>query len=185
MFCSRKTTMLAVSSAWVTGGMVGLARAAKYSVRKGTDGMDAESERFGALLAAMTRAVCAGDGKAAAACFTPAGVYHDGFYGEFAGREAIARMIRDFFHRDASDFEWQVFDVCSDGRVGYARYRFSYVSKIAGSAGRRIGFSGISFCVLQGGRIKRYGEIFERAPVLAQLGFADERILKAMKHWAG
>ncbi|HMA88615.1 MAG TPA: nuclear transport factor 2 family protein [Burkholderiales bacterium] len=147
--------------------------------------MNDANESFGQLLSQMTRAICRGQAVEAADCFTPDGVYHDGFYGEFAGREAIARMIRDFFHRDASDFEWQVFDVCSDGRVGYARYRFSYVSKIAGSAGRRIGFSGISFCVLQGGRIKRYGEIFERAPVLAQLGFADERILKAMKHWAG
>ena len=143
------------------------------------------SESFGQLLLHMTRAICRGEAVAAADCFTPDGVYHDGFYGEFAGREAIARMIRDFFHRDASDFEWQVSDACSDGRVGYARYRFSYVSKIAGSVGRRIGFSGISFCVLQGGRIRRYGEIFERAPVLAQLGFADERILKAVKRWAG
>jgi len=147
--------------------------------------MNDANESFGRLLSHMTRAICRGEAAEAADCFTPDGVYHDGFYGEFAGREAIARMIRDFFHRDASDFEWQVSDVCSDGRVGYARYRFSYVSKIAGSVGRRIGFSGISFCVLQGGRIRRYGEIFERAPVLAQLGFADERILKAVKRWAG
>lgn len=143
------------------------------------------SASFAQLLSRMTAAICRGDAHAAVDCFTPDGVYHDGFYGEFAGREAIARMIRDFFHRDASDFEWQVSDACSDGRVGYARYRFSYVSKIAGSVGRRIGFSGISFCVLQGGRIRRYGEIFERAPVLTQLGFADERILKAVKRWAG
>jgi len=32
--------------------------------------------------------------------------------------------------------------------------------------------------------IHRYGEIFERAPVLAKLGFADERILRAVKRWA-
>lgn len=147
--------------------------------------MNDASESFARLLSRMTGAICRAEAVEAAQCFTSDGVYHDGFYGEFVGREAIARMIRDFFYRDARDFEWLVSDACSDGRVGYARYRFSYISKISGSEGRRIGFSGISFCVLQGGHIGRYGEIFERAPVLAQLGFADERILKAVKRWAG
>jgi hypothetical protein len=39
--------------------------------------------------------------------------------------------------------------------------------------------SGISCCELEGELIRRYGETFERAPVLAQLGFPDERILKS------
>ena len=146
--------------------------------------MTETSRNLDQLLVRMTTAICNGDAEAAAACFTPEGVYHDGFYGEFAGREAIARMITHFFHRDARDFEWRLSDACSDGHMGYARYRFSYVSKIRGSEGRRIGFSGISFCMLEGSHIRRYGEIFERAPVLAQLGFADERILKAVKRWA-
>lgn len=141
-------------------------------------------EAFAKLLERMTAAVCAGDAQGVAACFTPQGVYHDGFYGEFAGREPIARMVRDFFHRDARDFAWRVFDACSDGRFGYARYEFSYVSKMAGSEGRRVGFSGICCCELDGGLIRRYGESFERAPVLASLGFADERILRAVKRWA-
>jgi hypothetical protein len=146
--------------------------------------MSDANQAFEELLTRMTAAICRGDVGSAAACFTADGVYHDGFYGEFSGREAIARMVTDFFYRDARDFEWQVSDACSDGRVGYARYRFSYTSKIPGTEGRRIGFSGISFCVLGGKHIRRYIEIFERAPVLAQLGFADERILKAVRRWA-
>ena len=146
--------------------------------------MNPDSQRFEALLQAMTRAICAGDGQAAAACFTPAGVYHDGFYGEFAGREAIARMVTDYFHRDARDFEWRLRDSLSDGRIGFARYAFSYTSTMAGSEGRKAGFSGISFCELEGGLIRRYGEEFDRAPVLAQLGFADERIVKSVRRWA-
>jgi hypothetical protein len=39
-------------------------------------------------------------------------------------------------------------------------------------------------CELEGELIRHYGEIFERAPALAQLGFSDERILKAVKRWA-
>ena len=83
--------------------------------------MNPESARFEALLGAMTRAICAGDGAGAAACFTPGGVYHDGFYGEFAGREAIARMVTGYFHRDARDFDWRLLDALSDGRIGLAR----------------------------------------------------------------
>ena len=139
---------------------------------------------FASLLARMAQAICAGDADGAAACFTAEGVYHDGFYGEFRGRADIARMVREFFHRDARDFRWSFDDAVSDGRIGYARYDFSYVSKIPGAEGRAAGFSGISRCQLHGGLIARYDEVFERAPVLAKLGFSDERILKAVKGWA-
>jgi hypothetical protein len=133
----------------------------------------------------MTSAICRGDAEAAAACFAPDGVYHDGFYGEFAGRAEIARMLREFFYRDARDFEWKLADAVCDGRIGYARYDFSYVSKLSGSEGKKAGFAGICCCELEGGLLRRYSEIFDRAPVLAQLGFADERIVKTVKRWAG
>lgn len=144
-----------------------------------------DSPAFHALLIRMTSAICTGDAEGAAACFTPNGVYHDGFYGEFAGRVEIVRMLRDFFYRDARDFEWTLADAVSDGRMGYARYAFSYTSKIAGAEGRRAGFPGISCCRLEGGLIARYEESFERAPVLVQLGFPGERILKSVRRWSG
>ncbi len=141
------------------------------------------TEAFAALLARMTRAICAGDGAGAAACFAPEGVYHDGFYGEFQGRDEIARMV-GIFHRDARDFRWTLADALSDGRLGYARYDFRYVSRLPGAEGRPAGFAGTSFCRLEGGLILRYEEQFERAPVLAQLGFPDERIVKSVRRWA-
>lgn len=146
--------------------------------------MTPETRKFESLYGAMTRAICAGDGAAAAACFTAEGAYHDGFYGEFAGRAAIARMVTDYFHRDARDFQWRLLEALSDGRVGFARYDFRYVSKVAGAEGRAAGFTGISFCELEGGLIRRYSEEFDRAPVLSKLGFPDERILKSIRRWA-
>jgi len=146
--------------------------------------MNEPTHAFARLLERMTAAICAGDAEGAAARFTPEGVYHDGFYGEFAGRAEIARMVREYFHRDAREFTWRVHDVLSDGRIGYARYAFSYTSKLPGAEGRRTGFSGVICCQLEGGLIHRYGEIFERAPVLAKLGFAEARILKAVRRWA-
>jgi len=146
--------------------------------------MEDTTKAFEALLVCMTRAICRGDGAGAAACFTPHGVYHDGFYGEFSGRDAIAHMVTDYFQRDAREFEWTVLDALSNGRVGYARYEFRYVSKIAGAEGRAAGFPGISFCELEGGLLRRYAEQFDRAPVLAKLGFPDERILRSVRRWA-
>jgi uncharacterized protein (TIGR02246 family) len=140
---------------------------------------------FRALLERMTQAICRGDGEAAAACFAESGVYHDGFYGEFKGRAAIADMVRRLFHGNARDFSWALSDVVVEGDVGYASYDFSYGSKMPGSEGRRAGFSGTCKVRMKDGLIARYEEIFERAQVLARLGFADERILKSVRKWAG
>ena len=146
-------------------------------------GMD--HAEFGKLLTRMTGAICVGDIDGATACFAADGVYHDGFYGEFRGHAEIARMLREFFYGDARDFEWRVLDPVCDGRIGYARYEFSYQPTMAGAPAHRVGFPGISRCELEGGLIRHYGEIFERAPVLAKLGFADARILKSVRRWAG
>ena len=140
---------------------------------------------FEALLERMTRAICRGDGAAAAECFAETGVYHDGFYGEFKGRAAIADMVTRHFHGAARDFSWVLSDAIAEEDVGYASYEFSYVSKMPGSEGKRAGFSGICKVRLKDGLIERYEEIFERAQVLARLGFAGERILKSVRKWAG
>ncbi len=142
------------------------------------------STEFRALIERMTQAICCGDGAAAAACFIPDGIYHDGFYGEFRGREAIRGMVENHFHANARDFSWALSDALSDGKLAYARYRFSYVSKIPGSVGTRVFFSGISQVRLQDGLISRYGEVFDRGVALAQMNFAPERIAKSLARWA-
>lgn len=146
--------------------------------------MSDPSSEFRALLERMTQAICRGDGAAAAACFTPEGIYHDGYYGEFRGREAICGMVEKHFHANASDFTWKLSDTLSDGSLAYARYDFSYVSKLPDSAGVRVYFAGIAQLRLKDGLIERYGEVFDRGLALAQMNFAPERIAKSLKRWA-
>ena len=146
--------------------------------------MSDPSNAFRALIERMTRAICRGDGAAAAACFIPDGIYHDGFYGEFRGREAIRGMVENHFHANARDFSWTLSDALSDRTLGYARYGFSYISKVPGSEGKRVFFSGISQVRLQDGLISRYGEVFDRGIALAQMNFAPERIAKSLTRWA-
>lgn len=147
--------------------------------------MSNPSGEFRALIERMTQAICRGDGAAAAACFVTDGIYHDGFYGEFRGRDAIRGMVEDHFHANARDFTWKVSDALSDGKLGYARYAFSYLSKIAGSEGQRVYFSGISQVKLKDGLIAHYSEVFDRGVALAQMNFAPERMAKSLKRWAG
>ena len=146
--------------------------------------MENTSAEFRALLARITQAICRGDGAAVAACFIPDGTYHDGFYGEFRGREAIRGMVENHFHANARDFAWTLHEALSDGSLGFARYGFSYTSKLSGSEGVRVFFVGISQVRLQDGLVAHYSEVFDRGVALAQMNFAPERIAKSLKRWS-
>ena len=146
--------------------------------------MSDPSIEFRSLLERLTQAICRGDGAAAAACFTPDGIYHDGFYGEFRGREAIRDMVENRFHANARDFAWTLSDALSDGKLAYVKYGFSYTSKIAPSEGARVFFAGISQVRLQDGLITHYSEVFDRGTALIQMNFPPERIVKSLARWA-
>lgn len=133
---------------------------------------------FDTILKDFTRAVEAGDGKALAALFTPDGVYHDGFYGANEGRQAIVRMLEEEFWGHAESLRWRMLDPVCDGRVGYARYLFSYESKLPGVEGQTVLFDGISQFTFEGDLIACYREQFNTGMAMAQLDFAPDRIAK-------
>jgi uncharacterized protein (TIGR02246 family) len=131
-----------------------------------------------AMLRDFCDAVARRDGKAFAALFTQDGVYHDVFYGEFAGRERIAQMIDDWFYRTATDFRWRMHDPISDGATLYARYTFSYRSKLPEANGARVMFEGVAIMTLREGRIASYREVANTIPAFVAMNFAPERIVK-------
>lgn len=130
---------------------------------------------FAELIREMTQAACRGEGRAVAACFTPDGIYHDVFYGSFQG-PAIAEMIEKYFHRDAKEFRWDIHDPIEAGGTGYARYVFSFASKLAGHEGNRAGFEGVAICRLKDGLIADYREVAEVSTGLSMIGFDDGRL---------
>jgi len=134
---------------------------------------------FTEMLARFAAAVAANDGAGFAALFTEDGVYDDGFFGEYHGRKALAEMLQHF-HDTGSNYRWDFFDALSDGRTGYARYRFSYASGMPGAEGKPVVFEGISFFTFRDGLIARYAESFDRGMALAQQDFAAERIKKVL-----
>ena len=140
---------------------------------------------FEAVLERFTAAVEAGDGEALASLFTPDGTYVDRFYGAKTGREAIAGMLEREFWGHAEGFTWRMFEPVCDGAYGYARYLFSYVSRLRGVEGRTVVFDGFSqyrFDPTRGDDlIVCYREQFNTGMAMAQLDFPPERIAKHLR----
>ncbi|MFT4581280.1 MAG: hypothetical protein ACI915_004179 [Gammaproteobacteria bacterium] len=138
---------------------------------------------FETLITTLASAASRGDGDVVAKCFTPLGIYHDCFYGSFQGI-AIKDMIENFFHRDAKNFLWDMHNPVENGSIGYARYVFSYDSKLSESAGKRAVFEGVSICRLKDGLIDEYREVADSIAGLQQLGFNDERLGRLIRREA-
>jgi len=141
-------------------------------------------EEFAALVARFGAAATVGDGAALAACFTGDGVYHDYIYGPHRGRAAIADMLENLFHRDASGYDWTFHDPVTDGCIGYARSLSRFVSTIPEFQGREVVIDGISRFVLKDGLVAEYHESVNGGVAQAQLGVAPERMAKVMSKWA-
>jgi limonene-1,2-epoxide hydrolase len=130
----------------------------------------------------MLRAFCDAaeqrNGKAFAELFTEDGVYHDVFYGAFAGRTKIAGMIDDVLYRTAADFRWDMHAPVTDGKTLYAHYTFSYRSTLPEAKGARVMFEGVAMMKLRDGKIVEYHEVANTAPAFVDMNFAPERIAK-------
>jgi hypothetical protein len=84
------------------------------------------------------------------------------------------------FHETGSDYRWDFFDPLTDGRIGYARWRFSYASKMPGAEGKPVVFEGMSLFEFRGERIARYSEAFDRGVAFVQQDFPAERLRKIL-----
>ena len=131
-----------------------------------------------AMLRAFCDAVEQRNGADFAELFTEDGVYHDVFYGAFAGRAKIAEMIDDWFYRTATDFRWDMHTPVSDGKTLYAHYTFSYRSTLPEANGARVMFEGVAIMKLVDGKILEYHEVANTAPAFVDMNFAPERIAK-------
>jgi len=138
---------------------------------------------FDDLLKKFTARVAANDGNGLADLFTPEGIYDDYFFGAHAGRAAIVAMLARF-HEGGANYRWEFYEPLCDGRLGYARYRFSYVSKVAESAGKPIMFEGMSRFLLRDGLIEHYAEVFDRGVAFVQLGFPAGKVARLLEKYS-
>jgi ketosteroid isomerase-like protein len=132
------------------------------------------------LLLDFCSAVEQHDGERLARLFCEDGVYHDVFYGAFAGRERIAEMIDRLFYKDAEDFRWNMVDPVFDGQMLYARYLFSFRSLLPEAQRARVMFEGVAIMKIRDHHIAEYREVANVAPAFTDLNFAPQRILKIL-----
>ena len=143
------------------------------------------NEDFANLLARFSDAASRGNGEAFAACFTENGVYHDYIYGPHTGRASIADMLVNLFHRDATNYDWRMFDPVVNGNIGYAWSLSKFTSTIPQFKGKDVVIDGMSRFVLKDGLIAEYRESVNGGVAMAQLGVEPERMAKVMRRWAG
>jgi ketosteroid isomerase-like protein len=142
--------------------------------------MKPDPTAFAQLLQRFAAAVVANDGAALGALFTPDGVYVDELFGAHQGRAAIAAMLQRF-HDTGRDYRWDFIDPVINGDIGYARFRFSFASRLPECADRPVVFEGISQLRFEGALVARYTEAFDRGVALVQLGFPAERIRRIVE----
>lgn len=144
------------------------------------------SRDFNEFLAKFTLAAESGDGRRFAECFTSDGVYYDYIYGVHRGREEIAHMMQNLFHRDAgSDYRWEMFDGVIDDNVGYAWSLSSFSSAIPKFEGNQVVIDGMSRFVMRDGLIAEYRESVNGGVAMRQLGVDPDRTAKVFERWAG
>ena len=76
---------------------------------------------FDDLMQRFAAAAVAGDGGTLAALFAEDGQYQDVFYGTFPGRSEIVDLLENHFHRDGTNFRWDMHDPVCQGDIGYVR----------------------------------------------------------------
>ena len=76
------------------------------------------ADDFTRLLHAFTQSAESGDGARFANHFTEEAIYYDYIYGPHRGRADIAHMMQHLFHRDATDYRWEMFDPVCKGEMG-------------------------------------------------------------------
>jgi steroid delta-isomerase-like uncharacterized protein len=115
-------------------------------------------------------------------CFTDNATYTDTFFGAHTGHPALRAMFGRMF-REGRNYAWRMETIVEDERHAAAEWSFSYVATdaVPRSAGRQVGFRGMSLFVLDGGRIADYREYFDEGIALLQLGFSPDSLAKVLR----
>jgi ketosteroid isomerase-like protein len=142
-------------------------------------------QEFKTLLDKFSEAASRGDGKTFASCFTDDAIYHDYIYGPHKGRDSITDMLENLFHRDATNYDWRMFDPVCNGDTGYAWSLSKFTSTLPQYTGKEVVIDGMSRFKLKSGLISEYRESVNGGVAMVQLGVEASRIEKVLKRWAG
>ena len=140
-------------------------------------------EMFADITDKFTKCVCENNLQEFGKLFATNGIYHDYIYGNFKGRNNIKRMLSDLFHRDTEQFYWKMFDHVFNNNIGYAKYRFSFISKIPEYTGKKVILSGMSSFKIKNKKILEYSESVNGGLAMVQLGISPLKMEKVFIKW--
>ena len=81
-------------------------------------------------------------------------------------------------NRKQRDVQADIFEPVEQRNIGYARYVFSYGSRLPDFQEQRAIFEGVAICQLRDGRISDYREVATATTGLALMGFSSNKISK-------
>ena len=87
-------------------------------------------------------------------------------------------MLNNYFHRDAKNFFWEMSDHIFREDKGYAKYIFTFTSKIPEYYGKKVVVSGISFFRFKLNSIVEYSESVNGGIAMVQLGVKPKKMQK-------
>src|SRR4029079_6104904 len=90
-------------------------------------------------------------------------------------------MMQNLFHRDATDYRWEMFDPVFDGAMGYAWSLSSFTSTVQQFKGQHRVIDGMSRFIVRDGRIAEYRESVNGGVAMAQLGVEPARMEKVFR----
>ena len=93
-------------------------------------------------------------------------------------------MLASHFHRDAKNFSWEMYDLLSNESRGYARYRFSFTSILAGSENLKVVVPGMAYFQFNNSLIEYYGEVVNGGIPMSQLNLPAGKIKRVFEKWA-
>ncbi len=131
----------------------------------------------------FTEYVCENNANKFANLFSEEGVYHDYIYGSFKGKKNIKSMLANYFHRDAENFYWEMYDHVFNKNIGYAKYRFTFTSKIPIYFGKKVVLAGICFFRFKSNLILEYSESVNGGIAMVQLGVNPQKIKNVFVKW--
>ena len=138
---------------------------------------------FKLLTKKFTNYVCQNDSENLSNLFAKDGCYHDYIYGNFKGRKHISTMLSDYFHRDGEYFFWEMYDHALENNLGYAKYRFNFISKIPEYRGQKVVVPGIGCFEFENNLIKNYSEAVNGGLAMVQLGVNPKKMEKVFLKW--
>ncbi len=109
--------------------------------------------------------------------FTDDASYHDVFYGQFTGKQAIRGMFETFF-REGKDYLWDLTKVIAGADAIAAEANFGFTSV---SNGRQARFPLVSIFEVQDDRIQGYREYFDFGRALLQTGVEPAAVGKIIQ----